>query len=669
MSDKLDQSTRMIQLLGPLPPNEVVVTDVRVTEWISRPFVIELNLWSTNPAVAAKDVINQNVTVRIELPDKSHRFFNGIVHQFVEGNMDQRVGPGFVQEAQGDRQRAYNATLAPWFWFLQQTSDLRIFQEKTVLEIIEQIFQDSGFTNYELKVHRALRKRIYCVQYRETDFHFVSRLLEEEGIFYYFRHENGKHTMVIGDQTPAYEKCRESEVIYPEDAGETNMITGHISSWAHRYSFHTGKWAQTDYNFETPSANLMTNTSTVTDLKGIKSFEDYDYPGIYPKTSDGKPLTDIRQGAEETGFDIVEGTSGCDSFTAGGTFKIQHHPVEAERGKSFVHTMVHHTFGEPRQYSVDHDVIVRYKNEFHAIPDSVVFLPNRDHRKPFVQGPHTAVVVGPSGEEIYTDKYGRVKVQFHWDREGKRDEKSSCWIRCMQTSAGRNWGSMFIPRIGQEVIVEFLEGDPDRPIITGVVYNAEQMPAYELPKEKTKSYIKTNSSLGGKGYNEVRFEDKAGQEQIFTHAQKDMDERVLNDSREWIGNDRHLIVKANQFELVEKNKHGHVIGNHQEKIDADLSVQVGGKRNEKVGTVDAIEAGQEIHLKAGMKIIVEAGMQISLVGPGGFVDIGPGGVTIQGTLVKINSGGSAGSGSGSKPEPPEDPVEADNSKTGSKSSK
>jgi type VI secretion system secreted protein VgrG len=321
-----------------------------------------------------------------------------------------------------------------------------------------------------------------------------------------------------------------------------------------------------------------------------------------------------------------------------------------------------------------------------------------------------------------------VKVQFYWDREGKRDENTSCWVRCMQSSAGKGWGAMFIPRIGQEVVVSYLEGDPDRPLITGLVYNADQMPAYPLPAEKTKSYIKTNSTKGGDGYNEIRFEDKKDKEQIFIHAQKDIDLRVRNESRhriygnhhviigwekdggkggsyrqmvyqdkevkinrnhvEHVGGDMKLLVggidgpgnqdiviKASKKELVEADNDVHVKGSRSEKVDVDQSLTVGNNQQEKVGMKHALEAGQEIHLKSGMKIVIEAGMQLHLKGPGGHIDIGPAGVTIQGTFVKINSGPSPGVGSGSSPKAPQDAEEAkptkpdmaDNSKTGQKS--
>jgi len=431
---------------------------------------------------------------------------------------------------------------------------------------------------------------------------------------------------------------------------------------------------------------------------------------------------------DEVPHDVVNSASTCRTFTVGGKLKVKKHDCKAEEGKTFVITSIQHSATEPAEYGGGEGVAEDYSNTFSCIPDSVTFRPERTTPKPVVQGSQTAVVTGPDGEEIWPDEYGRVKVQFPWDREGKRDENTSCWIRTMQTSAGKGWGSMFIPRIGQEVIVSYLEGDPDRPLITGLVYNADQMPAYTLPDEKTKSYVKTNTSDGGDGYNELRFEDKKDKEQIFIHAQKDIDTRVLNnsterifghrqqvigyekdgakggDQREMVYNDKHLkvhkdsvehvggdmkllvggiegdgnqdiVVKKDKKELIENDNHVHVKNDRNEKVDNNQSLTVGNNQQEKVGMKHALEAGQEIHLKAGMKVVIEAGLQMTIKGPGGFVDIGPAGVTIQGTLVNINSGGAAGVGSGSSPTNPKDAAEAaptdpaiaDNSKTGQKS--
>jgi type VI secretion system secreted protein VgrG len=308
-----------------------------------------------------------------------------------------------------------------------------------------------------------------------------------------------------------------------------------------------------------------------------------------------------------------------------------------------------------------------YHCTFTAIKSADQFRPARVTPKPLVPGLQTAVVTGPKGEEIYTDKYGRIKVQFHWDREGKHDENTTCFMRVATPWAGQGWGAISLPRIGQEVVVAFLEGDPDQPLVVGSVYNGKQMPPYTLPDEKTKSTLQSRSTKDGSktNFNEIRFEDKKDSEQVFVNAEKDMDLRVENDSREFIGKDRHLIVKANQTELVEGNKHARVKGDHVEKIDSSMSLSVGSTRNEKIGTVDTIEAGREIHLTAGMKVIVEAGTQISLKVGGNFVDISPAGVTIVGTMVLINSGGSPGSGTDSTPDSPKDPdVADDGTKTG-----
>ena len=719
----LKQKNRLLGLKTPLGEDVLVLTAFSGDEEISGLFRFELEMISDDNSISAADIVGKNVTFSIDLPDGSPRLFNGFVSRFSAGN-----------EEHGRRE--YRAEVVPWLWFLTRTSDCRIFQEKTVPEIIEQVFQDLGFSDYETSQLKGEHpKRDYCAQYRETDFNFASRLMEEEGIFYFFKHEEGKHTLVMADQKGAYQDCGEKEVDYPRDY-RPRAITDHITSWEHRYEFRTGKWSQTDYNFEdhparsekTPAKLLMTNEQTAVKLDKVDKYECYDYPGEYKNKGEGAAYTKIRMEEEEVAHDVVDAASTCRTFTPGGKFKVKSHRSSSEEGKTVVITSIRHAATEPTAYETGEPIAEDYSNTFTCIPDSVTFRPARTTPRPVIQGSQTAVVTGPAGEEIWPDKYGRVKVQFFWDREGERDENTTCWVRCMQTSAGKGWGSMFIPRIGQEVVVSYLEGDPDRPLLTGVVYNADQMPGYPLPDEKTKSYIKTNSSKGGEGYNELRFEDKKGKEQIFTHAQRNMDTRVGASSMEAVGGDRHLIVggekdgkksgdqremvyqdkhlkvhrnqiehiggdmqllvggiegdgnqeiaiKGDKKELIGANDHLHVKADRNEKVDVNQSLTVGNNQQEKVGMKHALEAGMEIHLKAGMKVVIEAGLQMTIKGPGGFVDIGPAGVTIQGTMVNINSGGAAGVGSGSSPTAPEDPQEAaptepapaDNSKTGQKS--
>ncbi|HTN75832.1 MAG TPA: type VI secretion system tip protein TssI/VgrG, partial [Pirellulaceae bacterium] len=384
--------------------------------------------------------------------------------------------------------------------------------------------------------------------------------------------------------------------------------------------------------------------------------------------------------------DIVRGTSSCRSFVPGHKFTVAKHYNSAEAG-GYVLTSVKHSASVGGSYSGSSVDTGSYRNEFTCIPDKVTFRPARITPKPLIHGVQTAVVVGPGGEEIYTDKYGRVKLQYFWDREGKRDEKSSCWVRVSQWIAGKKWGSMFIPRIGQEVIVTYLDGDPDRPLITGEVYNAEQMPAYDLPDHKTKTGIKTNSSKGGDGFNEIRFDDKANEEQFFLHAERNFDlmvekdyqekiggnmEQLVGKGRDGDGGNQHVYIENDKKEFIGANHHHHVSGNRNEKVDGTQSLQ-SGNLHEKIDSAWAIESGQTVHIKAGMSLVIEAGMQLSLKVGGNFIDISVAGIAINGMpMVMVNSGGAAGSGMGASPNNPEDPEEADpmevdEAKTGSKS--
>jgi type VI secretion system secreted protein VgrG len=699
----------------PLGKDGLMLSSLVGQEEMSRLFSFDLELLSEKDSIAPNSIVGKNVTISVQYASGEWRHFNGFVSRFA-----------FC--GKGDRLNMYRAEVVPWLWFLTRTSDCRIFQGKKVPEIIEQIFKDLGFKDYKIDVKGNHPKWDYCVQYRETDFNFVSRLMEQEGMFYFFEHDKGKHTLVIADHKGAYLDGKDAEV---EMHGRLSApdLYDHIYTWEHHHEYRSGKWSHTDYNFETPSTSLMSNANSVVSLDSNGKFEFYDFPGEYTKKSDGEASVKVRMEEEEAPHDRVQGESHSRSFSPGVKFKVKKHFSKGEVGKTYVLTQVQHTATAGTTYvTTTASESDKYRNTFVAIPDSVAYRPPRLTPKPMIHGSQTAVVVGPKGEEIYTDKYGRIKVQFHWDREGKKDEKSSCWVRCQQISAGKNWGAMFIPRIGQEVVVNYLEGDPDRPLVTGVVYNAEQMPAYELPKEMTKSYIKTNSSKGGDGHNEIRFEDKMDKEQIFIHAERNMDARVKNDSMEHVMHDRHLIVglekdgskkgdqreqvfqdkhlnvKRNQIEHIEGNMelligggdNGgnldvsikakrtetvgddydlHVKKNHNVKIDQGLSHTIGGDHQEKTGMKYALESGTEVHIKSGATMVLEAGAQLSLKVGGNFIDINPGGVFIQGTLVMINSGGAAGSGTGAQPTAPTDakeaapivPTEADDSKTGHKS--
>jgi type VI secretion system secreted protein VgrG len=619
------QDNRLISITTPLGKEALLLNGFAGNEGISRLFKFDLDLLSEDPAISFEALVGQKATISIKTIDGGERYINGFVSRFAQSGSDERF-------------THYQAKVVPWLWFLTRTADCRIFQNMTVPDIITKIFCDLGFSDFQNSLQGGYEPREYCVQYRETDFNFVSRLMEQYGIFYFFKHEKNKHTLVLADSKSAHQPCPGQAKAKYEHAAGAFQKEDQINSWHIEQQLRPGKYALSDYNFETPSTSLAVNVPSTVNIGGNGKYEIFDYPGEYTKKAEGESLAKIRMEEEETPNLVVTGASNCRAFCSGHRFDLTEH-YRQDMNKSYLLTEVHHVASVGGSYTdgTGGDTSSSYSNRFVCIPHSVPYRPRRVAPKPVIQGVQTAVVVGPSGEEIWVDKYGRVKVQFHWDREGKKDEKSSCWIRVSQNWAGRRWGAMFIPRIGQEVIVSFLEGDPDQPLITGSVYNAEQVVPYNLPKEQTKSTMKSDSSKGHGGFNELRFEDKKGSEQIFLHAQKDMDQRVKNDSREWIGKDRHLIVKGKQKELVEGDKHLNVKMNHTEKV------------------------GQVLSIKAGQKVVIEAGMEISLKAAGGFIDIGPAGIYISGTMVYINSGGSAGS--------PMDPEAPDVADDGTKSGK
>ena len=480
-------------------------------------------------------------------------------------------------------QRGYAAEVVPWLWFLTQTANCRIFQKKTVKDIIEKVFKDRGFTDFEMELKGSHKTWEYCVQYRETDFNFVSRLMEQEGIFYYFRHTADKHLLVLADQKGAYKDCVEKEVDFPTDYSGI-AVKDHITSWEHRWEFRPGKWAQTDYNFETPSDALLAQTQTSIPLPDAKKFEVFDYPGEYAKKSDGDAEIKLRMEVEEAKYDVVHGASICPTFTPGHKFTVKSHPCSSEKNKTFVITSIGHSATEPKSYGTGDSSVGRaYSNSFTCIPDKVPFRPARITPKPVVSGIQTAVVVGPKGEEIDVDKYGRVKVQFFWDREGKKDENSSSWIRVAQNWAGKQWGMVFHPRIGQEVIVDFLEGDPDRPLIIGRVYNDEQMPPYTLPSEKTQSGIKSRSTQQGESahFNELRFEDKKGEEEVYFHAEKDFQRVVENNDTLKVG--------------------------FEKKDDGDQKIEIFNNQDVKIGNAQAKQGNQKVEVWKDQTVTLKTG--------------------------------------------------------------
>ena len=627
-------------------------------EELGRLSEFEIDLLSAKPDIKPADILSKNVTVKLELATDELRYFNGFVTRFHQTGMRGRY-------------YLYHASVRPWLWFLTRTADCRIFQNKKVPEIIEQVFQDHSIADFKLELTGTYDKWEYCVQYRETDFNFVSRLMEQEGIYYYLRHQDGRHTVVLTDSSSGHSPFAGYGQIPYIPVNRIRPEQEAVTRWTFGNDVQSGAYVTDDYNFKEPRVERLSDR-VAPKQHDLASGEIYDYPGEFEVAAEGKVYARMRLEEVQAQYELAQGATNATGLCTGSTFNLKGYPRPDQNREYLVVSATHDM--EYSEYESMEGGGTSYGCSFTAMVAQEQYRAARITPKPIVQGPQTAFVVGPAGDEIHTDEYGRIKVQFHWDRLGTEDENSSCYMRVAQPWAGNNWGAMFIPRIGQEVVVSFLEGDPDHPLVTGSVYNAIQRPAYlgEGRDGKHKndphiSGIKTNSTKGGSGYNELRFDDTAGAEQVFMHAQFNFDRRVKNDDLLFVGNDQHIHVVNKRVEAIDNNHDYLVKGDSNAEVKGKASLKVGMDMHEKVGMNAALDAGQAIHIKAGMSIVIEAGAQISLKVGGNFVDIGPAGVTIVGTMVLINSGGSAGSGGGSTPTAPGEPTEADDSASGSKS--
>jgi type VI secretion system secreted protein VgrG len=610
----LKQADRLIRIYTPLGPDAVVPRSFDGFEGISRLYEYRIELASENGAISPQDLVGKRVTLAILQTDmETERYYDGFVSHFTK--LPRR--PPHLAYFE------YEIRIVPWTWFLTRTTNCRIFQEKTVPQVIEQIFQDFGFTDFQAQLSGTHNAWTYCVQYRETAFDFLSRLMEKEGIYYFFKHEKGKHTMMLADKSSAHQNCDYQSTMRMEPAsGAYKRDQDTVQLWERHYRYRSGKWAQTDYNFETPTTSLLTNDSTVLQIENSTKFELFDYPGEYDNKGDGESLTKLRMEEEEIGFDTAQGEGDCRAFASGFKFTLQDHE-QKDQNQTYVLLSVSHSGQQASLLGGESGEEASYRNTFECFPASVQYRPPRRTPRSIVHGTQTAVVVGPSGEEIYTDQYGRVKVQFFWDREGSMNDKSSCWIRVSQPWAGKNWGAIWIPRIGQEVVVDFLEGDPDRPLIVGRVYNELQTVPYTLPDNSTQSGFKSRSSKGGGSadYNELRFEDKMGSEEIFLQAQKNLTIMVENDQSRTVQHDETVNISNNRTEQVGSNETGSIGNNRQWTVSNNDTLTVNGNQSITVSGSISITANQQITITCGSNTIT----------------LGPSGISIQGSpIVEIN---------------------------------
>jgi type VI secretion system secreted protein VgrG len=647
-------------------------------EGLSKLFRFELHLLHEESAhgseptiVDVEQILGLPMGISLVQQDRNVRYFSGIVSQFSQGNRDQRF-------------TYYRAVVVPQFWLLTQRAQSRIFQHLNVPDILRHVLEGLDVV---FEIQGTFYPREYCVQYRETDFDFASRLMEEEGIYYFFEHGANGHRMIVGNTPQSHRECPEKyRVPFMLEVTEEEGFVSYVDTWLVEHQLQTGKYTLWDHNFELPHRRLEAEQASLFNVGGNSQLEVYDFPGGYGERFDGidksggeqaaelqkifednQRTVKIRMGELDAAYEVITASSNCGSLTAGHRFELFNHPSQANNIDHVLTTVRHEVMQSPNYFS-DEEEDRPYHNSFTCIAHGsgkAPYRPPRTTPRPSVRGSQTAVVVGPPGEEIFLDKYGRVKVQFHWDREGQADANSSCWIRVAQNQAGIRWGVAYWPRIGQEVVVDFLEGDPDRPIIIGSVFNANELPPYQLPDEKTKTVMyKSQSSKGGGGFNEIRIEDKKGAEQIFINAERNTDLRVKNDRFETIGNENHLIVKSDHLAKVDGDKHLQVTGDQNEKVSGTFSLTVGQDIQEKAGSRYALQSGSEIHLKSGSNLVIETGTTLTLKVGGNFININSGGIFIVGNMVMVNSGGQAGAGAGSSPESPKDPKEADTAEPG-----
>ena len=636
------QTNRVLQVTTPLGDDKLLITGFRGSESISNLFFFEMDLIAENSTeVDFSKLVGKEITVKIATPgngsDPDWRYIDGICAAFSQADRNERF-------------TRFSAEVVPKVWLLTQQSQSRIFQQKSVPDILKAVL--TGF-DCSWKLQGQYEPREYCVQYRESDFDFASRLMEEEGIFYFFNHTESGHTMVVGDTPQAH-------VIVPGlTTARYGMMEGglrkadHVYGWRKIQSLRTAKYTLWDHNFQQPTQNLEAKTD-ITDsiqvgtvshkLKDSTngSLERYDFPGAYAVRFDGvspsggaqsdrlqKILDDknrtvkLRMQTAAVETLKIDGSSSCANFVAGHKFTLDRH-FDAD-GDYVLVSVLHDGSMIDSYTSGAQSEELSYTNTFNCIPFQLPYRPVYKTPRPFVHGVQNAIVTGPAGEEIFTDKYGRVKVQFYWDRQGKKDANSSCWLRVGTSWAGKQWGFIQIPRIGQEVLVAFVEGNPDEPVIVGSVWNPETMPTYAMPDNKTRSGVQTRSSMGGAAanYNEIRFEDKKGNEELYTHAEKDQNGIVEHDKTLSVGNDQTEVVKRDKtgtvqrdkFETVDRdrsqtihrNKSIQVDGNHMEQIGAAMTVVVGSSLTENVGVNYAETVGAAMELTVGAALAVTVG--------------------------------------------------------------
>ncbi len=638
-------------LSTPLGKDVLLIRNLRGFEGVSRLFEFQLDLLSERDDILPDEIIGKRVTLNIET-DIGERYFTGLVANFSRGGTYNDPG------ADNNELTEYQCIVVPWMWPLTLHEESRVFQNMSIPDIVEKILGEFELRDYELDFADSYPELEYCTQYGETNYAFITRLLEQAGIHYYVKYSGEVEKIVFSDHNDAHPPLENDEIRFSESRATEDL--DNISALTKRNLLRTGRVMMRDHNFETPDDTLETSIDSLIQLGDNSNYFRYVYPGNYRTTEEGDTVARLQMEAEEAEHEILDGEGTVRALVPGHWFKLHSHPIDAMNRKYIVLGIWHEgsnaiARGSGSSY---------YQNRFTVIPHDVDYRPRQTTPKPVVYGPQTAVVTGPSGEEIHTDEYGRVKLQFFWDREGVGDEKSSCWVRVVMPHAGARWGIFMLPRIGEEVLVAFEHGDPDRPIVVGSVYNANNMPPYPLPENATRSTMKSSSSKGGAGFNELRFEDKAGEEEVFLHAQKDFQERIGHDSFTTVVNERQLTVGKDSIQSIGENLHLDVSKNstinvgsaYALNVGQGLALATGQEFHLSSGMDTSVEGGTTVNLKAGTNLVLEAGMTVSLKAGPSSITLGMAGVKIDGPMVQVNCGGSPLSAS--KPQKPDKPKAA-----------
>jgi type VI secretion system secreted protein VgrG len=610
---------------------KLIIRSIHGREAVSEPFVYEVELDSDDAALQLTAPVGKGMSVGVGRTGSDPRWIDGIVTRFAQT-------PGVVRTA------GYRAELRPWLWLLTLRADCRIFQGRTVPQILETLF--TGFA-FRSELTGSYSVRDYCVQYRETDFAFASRLMEEEGIAYYFEHARGSHTLVLVDDVEQFAPCPGLDTANVRSAGSSEELDDAVTACTLEAAVTTDRVLLNDYNFETPATQLLASSAG-----GASSFAVFDYPGGYALQSAGERLARLRWEARAADAARLLGQGTCRGFVAGHRFTLAGYD-RPDANAAYVLRAV--------ALRADQHA---YANEFQAFPAATAFRPAPRTPRPTIPGTQTAVVVGKSGEEIWTDSYGRVKVQFHWDRVGKNDENSSCWVRVAQGWAGKGWGSVVLPRIGQEVVVTFLDGDPDRPLVTGCVHNGDHAVPYALPGAQTRSTFHSSSSPGGAAFNEIRFEDRKDEEELYLHAGRDLTVDVVRNRAATIqqGDDELTVTKGKRTVTIsegdetlavakgtrtvtvkgaETHENGDAFthktgGDYVLKVTGNLTIEASGSITLKAGTSLTLQAGTSLTAKGGTSLDASAGTTFTAKG-GVTTEVSSSGITtVKGTLVKVN---------------------------------